>query len=102
MENASQVTMSMGRTTAARSHCMYFSASVNNTHVRHKQETSLHIYRFICWTRISTARLWASSSSTLASCMTASPTFRRPSAVRFELVMCLTKEPRLTPEYCLA
>ena len=51
---------------------------------------------------ILTALLCASSSSTLASCMTAPPTFLSPSAVRFELVMCLTKDPRLTPEYCLA
>src|SRR4051794_5249658 len=34
--------------------------------------------------------------------MTAPPTFLRPSAVRLALVMCLTKEPRLTPEYCFA
>jgi hypothetical protein len=52
--------------------------------------------------RMLTARLCASSSSTLASCITAPPTFRSPSAVRLELVMCLTNDARLTPEYCLA
>jgi len=52
--------------------------------------------------RMLTALLCASSSSTLASCITAPPTFRSPSAVRWELVMCLTNDARLTPEYCLA
>lgn len=52
--------------------------------------------------RISTALLCAWSSSTFASCITAVPTFLKPSAVRFALVMCFKNEPKLTPEYCLA
>lgn len=56
----------------------------------------------MCWRRISTALRCASNVSTLASCMTAPPTFLSPSAVRLELVMCLTYDDRLTPEYCLA
>lgn len=52
--------------------------------------------------RIPTARLCASNPSTAASCITAPDKFRKPSAVRWEVVMCLTKEPRLTPEYCFA
>ena len=52
--------------------------------------------------RMLTARRWASNSSTFASCITAPPTFRSPSAESCELVMCLTYEPRLTPEYCFA
>lgn len=54
------------------------------------------------FSRNSTALLWASSSSTFASCMTADPTFLKPSAVKFELVMCFKNDPRLTPEYCFA
>ena len=49
-----------------------------------------------------TARRCASSSSTSASRITAPPTFRSPFRVSVELVMCLVKEPRLTPEYCRA
>lgn len=73
--------------------------------------TNMHIYYlgdyyFFCASiysnRMLTALLCASSSSTLASCITAPPTFRSPSAVRFELVICLTNDARLTPEYCLA
>lgn len=52
--------------------------------------------------RMLTARLWASRPSTAASCITALETLRKPSAVRFDEVMCFTKEPRLTPEYCFA
>lgn len=60
------------------------------------------VYLSMCSMRMPTALLWASSSSTFASCITAPPTFRSPSAVRLALVMCLMKDPRLTPEYCLA
>ena len=49
-----------------------------------------------------TALRWASSSSTLASCMTAPPTFLRPYLVRLELVMCFVNDERFTPEYCFA
>ena len=49
-----------------------------------------------------TALRCASSSSTFANCITAEPTFCNPCSVKFELVICLVKEARLTPEYCLA
>lgn len=53
-------------------------------------------------TRILTARLCASNPSTPANCSTVPDSPYNPSAVRFELVMCLRNEPRFTPEYCLA
>lgn len=56
----------------------------------------------ICSSRMLTARLCASNSSTFANCITAPLTFFSPSLVRFELVMCFVNEERLTPEYCLA
>lgn len=58
---------------------------------------------FFMWaTRMLTARLCASKPSTAARVSTVLERPSRPSAVRLELVMCLRKEPRLTPEYCLA
>lgn len=65
-------------------------------------DTYYRFFSFIYLILIPTALLWASSSSTLANCITAPPTFLNPCAVRCELVMCLIYDPRLTPEYCLA
>jgi len=77
--------------------------TISNSRVP-KSELSHEEYS--CWSknanRMLTALLWASNSSTLASCITAPPTFLKPSGVRFEEVICFTYDPRLTPEYCFA
>lgn len=79
------------------------TASRRKVRKKKKKLKSHHAwFFFIAATRMLTARLCASNPSTAANCSTVRDNPSNPSAVKFELVMCLRNEPRLTPEYCLA